>query len=234
MHIKTFYCPSTALPRNAAGNPPNAGFATSTYCGNMGFANAGRTWTAANFGCAQPPASVQNGYFIHANNNNNTLCNDMAAILDGTSNTLLVGEVGRSFSVNPALTTSQVYPIWMGGNPANSTSTSCNGYLAGSHLRMAGQITTTPTTAMFPLNYKMPPGVQTTNPTAVAPGVNTGTAQVSGSGVHFSDLSFSSYHPGTVLFAMGDGRVIAIPETTNLIVLANLAGRNEGNPVQLP
>jgi hypothetical protein len=33
---------------------------------------------------------------------------------------------------------------------------------------------------------------------------------------------------------MGDGSVKAIPETINAAIFEALAGRNEGNPVQLP
>jgi hypothetical protein len=220
--IPTFFCPSSAFPRFATN-----GLGTSTYCGNMGNDRL-RAWTA--WACGNNPNNTtqQNGWLLHDGQNDNTICNDMASILDGTSNTLMVGEVGRSYSVTPARADGQNFPVWIGGNPGNSglTGTNCHARLVGSHLRIAIIGRT--------INAKLLPGIQantTNNNNNAITAVNPSNNQ---RGVHFSDLMFGSYHPGIAQFAMGDGSVKAIPETINAAIFEALAGRNEGNPVQLP
>jgi prepilin-type N-terminal cleavage/methylation domain-containing protein len=222
-YLTIFYCPSTALPRFATN-----GMATSTYCGNMGAETlpAGGAQPVQSWACGNNPSQAnQNGWFMHDGNNNNTICTDMAAVLDGTSNTFMVGEVGRSYGVNPSLTNGANYPVWIGGYPQGG----CHARLVGSHLRMAS--------ARFPINFKLPPGMQGAG--GAGSGMTTPSmfAIPSSSGqnaVHISDLSFGSYHPGIAQFVMGDGAVKAIPETINANVYHALGGRNEGTPAQLP
>jgi prepilin-type N-terminal cleavage/methylation domain-containing protein len=220
--LPVFFCPSSAFPRFATN-----GLGTSTYCGNMGNDRL-NGWTG--WSCSNDPNNTtqQNGWLLHDGNDANTICNDMASILDGTSNTLMVGEVGKSYSVTPARADGQNFPIWMGGNPGNSslTGTNCHARLVGSHLRIAIVGRT--------INAKLLPGIQANtnnNGTGANTAVNPSNNQRN---VHFSDLMFGSYHPGVAQFAMGDGSVKTIPETINAAIFEALAGRNEGNPVQLP
>jgi prepilin-type N-terminal cleavage/methylation domain-containing protein len=224
-YLSLFFCPSSAFPRFATN-----GCATSTYCGNMGAEpqpiptssqHRLESWACAN----NPAVAQQNGWFHNDGQNDNTICTDMAAILDGTSNTFMVGEVGRSYNVNPSLVNGGNYPVWIGGNPQGG----CHARMVGSHLRMAS--------ARFPINFKLTAGLQgsggtgtgLTSPSAFAiPNSNGQNA------VHVSDLSFGSYHPGVAQFVMGDGAVKAIPETINANTYHALGGRNEGTPAQLP
>jgi prepilin-type N-terminal cleavage/methylation domain-containing protein len=230
-YLSLFFCPSSAFPR-FAGN----GMATSTYCGNMGSeptlqprpSNQDARNYIDGYACGWPQVAAQNGWLMHDNNNNNTICTDMAAILDGTSNTFMVGEVGRSWGVNPSLVNGANYPLWIGGHPNGG----CHGRLVGSHLRMAS--------SRAPINIKIAPGRQGANNNTSAtwlgfnPIAATGAPTNNAAGVHISDLSFGSYHPGVAQFVMGDGAVKAIPETINLITYHALGGRNEGTPAQLP
>jgi len=221
-YLAPFFCPSSAFPRFATN-----GLATSTYTGCMGSETAvlGGAQPVESWACGNNPNQAnQNGYFMNDGNNNNTICTDMAAILDGTSNTLMFGEVGRSYGVNPSLLNGANYPVWIGGNPQGG----CHARVVGSHLRLAS--------ARFPINFKLPAGLQGTG------GTGTGTTTPSmfviptagQNAVHISDLSFGSYHPGIAQFAMGDGAVKQIPETINAAVYHALGGRNEGTPAQLP
>jgi hypothetical protein len=230
-YLGTFFCPSSALPR-FAGN----GMATSTYCGVVGSeptlqprpSNQDARNYIDGYVCAFPQAAVQNGYFNFANSNTQTLCTDMAAILDGTSNTFMVGEVGKSWGVNPSLINGANYPVWIGGYPQGG----CHGRLMGSHLRLAS--------SRAPINMKIAPGRQGSNNNTSAtflgfnPVAATGAPTQNAAGVHISDLSFGSYHPGIAQFVMGDGAVKQVPETIDLRVYHALGGRNEGSPAQVP
>jgi len=209
-----FFCPSNALQRQ-----DNNGLATSTYVGNIGAESTAQP--ASGWGCGNPNAGNQNGWFIFDNNNNNTFTTDMAAILDGTSNTLMVGEVGRSYGVNPSMNNGGNFPVWIGGNPDGG----CNTRFVGSQLRFAS--------ANFPINFKHPAGVQSSDPNN---GTWLGFAQIATgqAGVHASDLSFGSFHPGVAQFAIGDGSVRAIPETINAAVYQAMGGRNDGIPTESP
>ena len=233
-YLAPFFCPSNALPRFSSDL-----MGTSTYCGCIGSEptipppvpgpNQVSTSYIDGFGCANTKPAVQNGYFMHDNDNVNTICNDMAAILDGTSNTFMVGEVGRSWTVNPALLGAKSYPVWIGGRLAN-----CNGRGIGSHLRFA--------TSRIPINLKVPAGRQgrsandvnlVANWTLPVPTANT-TPTNGTAGLHGSDLGFGSYHPGGAQFCMGDGAVKFVPETISPVVYHNIGGRNQGQPAQLP
>jgi prepilin-type N-terminal cleavage/methylation domain-containing protein/prepilin-type processing-associated H-X9-DG protein len=211
--LGSFFCPSNAFPRT-----DNDGYATSTYCGNVGnqrvsfgsnTAAGGPNWS----GCATVKAANQNGWFNHDNDNSVTVCQDMAAIQDGTSNTLMVGEVGPSVNVSPTITNNANFPVWIGGNNNGG----CQGWFMGSHLRFAGGLFNANGTVTMNLEFYI------NNRTV---GVNTNP--------HESDLCFGSYHPGGAQFAMGDGSVRFIPQTVNYVVYTALGGRNDGVPFQLP
>jgi prepilin-type N-terminal cleavage/methylation domain-containing protein/prepilin-type processing-associated H-X9-DG protein len=127
--LSIYVCPSDTLPPF-----DNNGFAKANYCGNIGTVND-LSGTAMNItGCAAANGSLQTGVFLHANNNNNTWVTNMAAIVDGTSNTFFVGEVSETQNVNSASPGDQRFPIWASGNNNGGCSGLQN---AGAVLRFA-------------------------------------------------------------------------------------------------
>jgi hypothetical protein len=67
-------------------------------------------------GCAVVKGDQQEGVFLMANDNNNTWTTSLAAIIDGTSNTIMAGEVSVTENIKPTTTNDSRYPIWAGGN----------------------------------------------------------------------------------------------------------------------
>jgi len=131
--IKTFLCPSCPLPIQK----PVSNFGKSNYCGNMGNT---ANWGATSFGCGGVTGDKNNGVLLFANNDNQTWIVRMTDITDGTSNTVMVGEVSESANVKASNSGGMAaYPVWAGGNGTNAGGpggTTCNGTTAlGSTLR---------------------------------------------------------------------------------------------------
>ena len=208
--IPTFFCPSSALPRF-----DDDADATASYVGCMG--TVAQPYSAWGGGNNPNAVTHQNGILLFAHNNSRTVANDMAAVLDGTSNTILLGEAGKSQDVTPQVTNHPCFPIWAGGNVDGGN----NGRFIGSCLRITGEggvlnSATLPTVA--PMNMKLP----------IPPPTPSNTSG------HISNMCFSSYHPGGAQFALADASVRFIPETVNPTVYMAMGGRNDGVPAQLP
>jgi prepilin-type N-terminal cleavage/methylation domain-containing protein/prepilin-type processing-associated H-X9-DG protein len=215
--LKSFVCPSMAFPQF-----DNDGYATSSYCGNAG--NQRVVWSGSApslslCGGSAPQAVHQNGWFNHDNNNTVTITQDMASILDGTSNTIMMGEVGKTRNVGPnsdrPTHNSGNYPIWAGGNNNDG----CAGWFMGSHLRVAGGLINSDFTVTTNLEYFIN---------------NRGNIPAAAAHPHQSDLTFGSYHPGGAQFTFGDGSVRFVAQTVNYAVYSAMGGRNDGAPAQQP
>lgn len=116
--IKTFMCPSDVWPAKAT-----AGYGKTNYLACMGddrsLAANGGAGTWANWG--NPNGGQQTGVMVQSNNNNTTWANNIAAITDGTSNTVLLGEASAQRpSTLYGLSATNTFPVWAGGNPANA------------------------------------------------------------------------------------------------------------------
>jgi prepilin-type N-terminal cleavage/methylation domain-containing protein/prepilin-type processing-associated H-X9-DG protein len=102
--VKTFICPSCPLP-----NTKSNGYAKSNYAGNLG--------SLAGFGCSSGTnGGTANGVLLFANSNDNTWVTSIAGISDGTSNTVMIGEVSISANVTASNTGDKRFPIWAGGD----------------------------------------------------------------------------------------------------------------------
>jgi len=99
-----YLCPSSNLLAF-----DNDGYGASHYCGNAGNA-------FADYGCGAFPGKLQNGLLLFANDNDWTEVVKFDDVVDGLSQTILVGEVGLSQDVGPRQTDHGCFPIWAGGN----------------------------------------------------------------------------------------------------------------------
>jgi len=107
--IKTFICPSDILPNQKNGST----FGKSNYLGNMGNTS---TWSANPYGCGAVLGSAQNGVLLHSNEDANTHVTSLITITDGTSNTVMIGEVSETTNVKSAASNVAQFPLWAGGN----------------------------------------------------------------------------------------------------------------------
>jgi len=111
--LSVFACPSDIWPSTT---PTNA-YGKTNYLACMGSDTAGSTGWAS---WSNPNGGTMNGILVQANNNNNTWAYSMAAVTDGTSNTILLGEVSANKNTTLASAygvSASTFPIWAGGNP---------------------------------------------------------------------------------------------------------------------
>ena len=203
--MAAFLCPSNVLkPLD------NDGYGVSHYCGVAGNALNplnNITWVGLT-GCANAnfKGSLQNGILCFDNDNSVSRLIRIQDVTDGTSSTLMVGEIGLSQNVQITNTNASNLPLWAGGNNQGG----CNGIFMGSHLRIGD--------VFFPINLKYDPLLAPTN---AAP-------------QHESDLSFGSLHPGGAQFGVADGSVQFLSTTIDTILYRNLVSRNDGIAAAFP
>jgi len=146
--IKTFICPSDILPNQKGGNT----YGKSNYLGNVG---NNLNWGGTNvqnttFGCGGTFGSAMNGVLLFSNENGNSYVTKISDMSDGTSNTVMIGEVSTSTNVTSGNSGTAQFPIWAGGSSAGSGG-GCNGTTSlGNHLRAMGPA--------FPLNTTLNAG----------------------------------------------------------------------------
>ena len=111
-----FTCPSDILPAK-----DNNEFGKSNYLANFGIEPP-----TTSAGCAQWKGSSQTGLILYANDNGSCWVTKIRDCTDGTSNTVIFGEVSTSMNVRADKTDDVAYPTWAGGNTA-----SCVGMKSG-------------------------------------------------------------------------------------------------------
>jgi prepilin-type N-terminal cleavage/methylation domain-containing protein len=114
-----YMCPSDTLPEK-----DNDGYFKTNYCGNVGPA----VGTIATCASADAKGELQQGVLLMSNQNTDTWTTSLARMTDGTSNTIMAGEVSETSNINKGLTNARAYPIWAGGNNNGA----CSDGLAGS------------------------------------------------------------------------------------------------------
>ncbi len=102
--LNVFMCPTDVLP-----DTDDDGYGKSNYCANLGW-SFGSRW-----GCSDFKGKEQNGILLFDNDDYYTWLVKIADITDGTSKTIIVGEVTESEDVSGD-GSSWHFPIWPGGN----------------------------------------------------------------------------------------------------------------------
>jgi prepilin-type N-terminal cleavage/methylation domain-containing protein len=113
--IPAYVCPSDILPpRN------NNSWGKSNYLGCIGTYPYGNMTVGTAFGCGNPKGNMQNGVITFDNDNSNSYPSRLADVIDGTAQTIAVGEVSivDPTWVSPTKTDDGAYPIWAGGDDA--------------------------------------------------------------------------------------------------------------------
>jgi prepilin-type N-terminal cleavage/methylation domain-containing protein/prepilin-type processing-associated H-X9-DG protein len=175
------------------------GFAKTNYFANMGSDTSGGTW---NWG--SPNGGTENGMLLQANNNNNTWAVNMAGVIDGTSNTVFVGEATATVDY-PATTKDGRIPIWAGGTPGgnNQGNGGANGAFTGEGAQHNYFKLMDP---LYPLNLKT-----STN----------------------SRRCFGSQHSGGANFLMTDGSVRFITDSVSTAAYKAAGTRAGGEAISL-
>lgn len=136
--VSGFLCPSSSLAKF-----DNDGFGASSYVGCAGTDfnfDSNNNWLYA----TRMHGGLQTGVIRNAWDNNTTWVTKISQITDGTSKTIMFGEVGTSSEVYPGKTDARNFPLWAGCN--NNGAWSNGDWGMGSHMRLTG-----PT---FPINSK--------------------------------------------------------------------------------
>ncbi|MBN9118437.1 MAG: DUF1559 domain-containing protein [Planctomycetes bacterium] len=192
--LNAFICPSDVMPST---NP--TGYGKTNYLACMGSdLGAGNyaSWTV-------PNGSTENGILTQANDNNNTWAYSMAAVTDGTSNTVVLGEAaGQTLSASAFYTGSpNNFPIWAGGNPSYSGQGKQQNYF-----RVMD--------ANYPLN-------------------STNTNTEPGGTAIYMDRAFSSKHTSGGNFLMCDGSVRYLSNSVDPVAYRAAGTRNGGEVATL-
>jgi prepilin-type N-terminal cleavage/methylation domain-containing protein/prepilin-type processing-associated H-X9-DG protein len=108
--LPVFQCPSDVWP--TFNTTSGRAFGKSNYLGCMGSDTSGGNWAS----WTNPNGGTENGILLQSNNNNNTWTVKLTGIMDGTSNTVAVGEVTANYNTYLESQLNHI-PIWAGGNP---------------------------------------------------------------------------------------------------------------------
>jgi len=202
--LAAFMCPSDGWPTTTS-----SGFGKTNYVANLGWdatqrpASAGGSVSGTWAAWGPPTGADFNGILVQANNNNNTWANTIASITDGTSNTVLLGEVSAQKN-SPSLynlSAQNTFPIWAGGNPNQSGQGHQHNYFRVMDIN-------------YPLNSQ-------------------NTSGDTGGGGAIMDRCFSSNHTNGANFLMCDGAVRFLSNAVNPAAYQAAGTRNQGETLAL-
>jgi prepilin-type N-terminal cleavage/methylation domain-containing protein/prepilin-type processing-associated H-X9-DG protein len=202
--LNVFMCPSDNWPKQTGNNF----FGKSNYLANMGNDTSGGNWAS----WTNPNGSTMNGVLLQSNNNNNTWVVTLQSIQDGTSNTVVVGEVTANAEQGIGTNSPGAYPpggnnadganvqnsfpIWAGGNPSYQGQGRQHNYFRLMDVN-------------YPLNLKSTFAARNRN----------------------ADRCFGSLHSGGANFVFGDGSVRFLSDSINTLAYRAIGSRNGGEPV---
>jgi prepilin-type processing-associated H-X9-DG protein len=200
--LSVYVCPSDVWPAQTSSNA----YGKTNYLACMGsdtsLTAAGGPGTWANW--SNPNGGQQTGILTQSNNNNNTWPNTIAAIIDGTSNTVLLGEASGQLGSNfYGMGEQNRFPIWAGGTPNFSGQGHQHNYFRIMDVD-------------YPLNS-----------------TNT-TLETGGRPVAFMDRAFNSRHTNGANFLLGDGSVRFIANGVTPAAYRAAGTRAGGEALPLP
>ena len=210
--IKTFFCPSSPLPKSPA--PRQLGATYANYVAISGAVNniiPGFTETRINnLSCG---GSISGGGVMVPNGKF-----DFASITDGSSNTIVISEQGNYLKDKTGTPqewrASEIWGWYLGVKSAGVPPNFDNG---GGDNREPNM-----TTIRYAINYT-PPGGWTNDVTGIGVGSGAPTGNCVG-----ANIPLNSTHSGGVNVLFGDGSVRFLTDSTPLVVLAQLATRDDG------
>ena len=212
--IKTFMCPSDVWPATTTNN--GMGKANYLACAGNGLNaanNAVLPWNTP----ASSNGSLQNGVLVQANDTAQSWANNIASITDGTSNTIVLGEVSAQRLSGLYGLASANTPIWAGGNP------NVGGAAGRQHnyFRVTGGISGTALGTLYTLNSQ--------NTTTDA----TGGGAVNGANPMIMDRCFNSSHTGGGNFLLGDASVKFISNSIDPVAYAAAGTKATGETASI-
>jgi prepilin-type N-terminal cleavage/methylation domain-containing protein len=197
--LPVYQCPSDGWPTTTT-----TGYGKLNYLACMGEDVSGGNWSTWG---SPVVGSNMSGIMVQSNNNNRTWCFKLTQITDGTSNTVLVGEVTAnndpvSFAYSGSNPSQNFYgakeadrfPIWAGGNPRQQGQGAQHNYFRVMDVA-------------YPLNLKT--------------GAN-------------ASRTFGSSHTGGANFALADGTVRFLNTNIAPTTYRGLGTRNGNESVSVP
>jgi prepilin-type N-terminal cleavage/methylation domain-containing protein/prepilin-type processing-associated H-X9-DG protein len=195
-----FRCPSALVPElSVGGNVPKSMAGDYTAIG--GCLNDPTTWVAANNFTGNQGISSDSGVMFAGS------YSSLTALPDGTSNTMLIGEVGGG------------YRQAVGGSPVDLRPGKVFGFMMGANSawNSADNRGMNWTTLRYPINYAG---------TALGSVASTGLGTDPG-----ANTPLTSGHNAGVNVLMGDGSVRFLTDDTDTMILGRLACKADGLPV---
>jgi len=197
--LPVFICPTDTWP-----NTNSAGYGKTNYLAVLGSEMGAGTYNSWTY----PNGAVWNGCLVQSNDNTKTWTVNISQILDGTSNTAMVGEVsgapGNSANNQYKVTDTAHIPMWAGGNPNFQGQGAQHNYF---RFMDAGR----------PLNTR-------TSTVTYTSGSNANPGYI-------ADQCFNSLHTGGGQFLFADGSVHFLNEGISGTTYQALGTRNGGEVV---
>jgi len=207
VQLDSFLCPSSDLPVNSA-NKNHSGQTTVIHYTAIG----GAAYGLGGNNVVTKTTEHKDGTYGNSSNSGILYANSATKIrdiTDGTSNTMIVGEVSSYFRRG----TSKLHNY----RPSYTYGWTMGGAYDWNHADTRGMNWTT---VRYKINYSLP-----ANNSSIPDGITTNPG---------ANTPLNSNHPGGCVVAISDGSTSFLPETIADLTLAQLAHKSDGTVMQRP